>query len=245
MSDWQRSRSRKAAKTNKYVDPIKPFLALASPGTAMSLNTSTPNPSSTTSSGPVVAAGQQVQVYSPQNSPSFTSPAPTTYSPHLNSQRAPVTYTVPAGNSSLLARHQLRHQVHNSLFVLGNSSSQQRQLQQQQPDSDDDVDDDDDLLGDSSYTHPPPIIHSRPLTASQPNPNAPAARNLHQARYPALTLSDLQRAQFLSGTAPARSSPPSRPQFRSKAVCLLDCKYCDSSVCKRGMKVRAASLFNW
>jgi hypothetical protein len=27
-----------------------------------------------------------------------------------------------------------------------------------------------------------------------------------------------------------------RPQFRSKAVCVLDCKHCDSEVCRRGMK---------
>jgi hypothetical protein len=28
----------------------------------------------------------------------------------------------------------------------------------------------------------------------------------------------------------------SRPQFRSKVVCVLDCKHCQSEVCRRGMK---------
>ena len=28
----------------------------------------------------------------------------------------------------------------------------------------------------------------------------------------------------------------SRPQFRSKAVCILDCKHCELEVCRRGMK---------
>ena len=38
----------------------------------------------------------------------------------------------------------------------------------------------------------------------------------------------------------ARSRPTeraqSRPQFRSKVVCLLSCKHCEVEVCKRGMK---------
>ena len=38
------------------------------------------------------------------------------------------------------------------------------------------------------------------------------------------------------GSSGAASSPQSRPQFRSKVVCVLDCKHCSSQVCRRGMK---------
>jgi hypothetical protein len=47
------------------------------------------------------------------------------------------------------------------------------------------------------------------------------------------TLSLLPRQLGSSNGAP---SSQSRPQFRSKVVCVLDCKHCSSQVCRRGMK---------
>ena len=58
--------------------------------------------------------------------------------------------------------------------------------------------------------------------------NPPRAPRPQQQRYPPLA----NLAQFTA-------RPPSRPQFRSKAVCELNCKYCASTVCRRGMKVNS------
>jgi hypothetical protein len=69
-----------------------------------------------------------------------------------------------------------------------------------------------------SYLHPPPAPQQR--------------GQQQQQRYAPLTT----LAQF------SAARPPSRPQFRSKAVCELNCKYCTSSVCRRGMKVRCFCL---
>ena len=40
----------------------------------------------------------------------------------------------------------------------------------------------------------------------------------------------------LGSSIGSASNPQARPQFRSKVVCVLDCKHCSSQVCKRGMK---------
>jgi hypothetical protein len=43
----------------------------------------------------------------------------------------------------------------------------------------------------------------------------------------------LSRRQRVDQSEPRMQN---RPQFRSKVVCVLDCKHCDSEVCRRGMK---------
>ena len=44
------------------------------------------------------------------------------------------------------------------------------------------------------------------------------------------------RAQRIEDMPRAANAPQARPQFRSKVVCVLDCKHCGTEVCKRGMK---------
>ena len=52
------------------------------------------------------------------------------------------------------------------------------------------------------------------------------------------TLWDFQAAPpfFIQRTQRVERPTNSRPQFRAKAVCILDCKHCELEVCRRGMK---------
>jgi hypothetical protein len=51
-------------------------------------------------------------------------------------------------------------------------------------------------------------------------------------------ISNLDQPWDFQNATLQRNQPRSaqRPQFRSKVVCVLDCKHCDMEVCRRGMK---------
>ncbi|KAJ1534815.1 Protein fam72a, partial [Nowakowskiella sp. JEL0078] len=102
----------------------------------------------------------------------------------------------------------------------------------------------------SNTTSQPLLLHPTPTHILQTSTRqVQTSRQRENAQWsrsaPVERLEREQRAQSAPGGQQTQSSPQSttyaprtsvRPQFRSKIVCQLACKYCQVPVCRRGMK---------
>ena len=81
--------------------------------------------------------------------------------------------------------------------------------------------------------------------SSSPPTNYPSFTNYLPPNFRQLSFQQYQRMQSMNYASLLRQAQPAvdaransstRPQFRTKVVCELSCKYCQRGVCRRGMK---------